>query len=192
MSAIKANERFIGMSAIEEHGEYYDDGSEWLPLSVWAARGFDAKCIELGAGPEDRRPHRLFGETFRVTILKSGHRGHKTASKTDTMRASTVAALPSGASSSGDGAPASLLAIGDKDSIGDKESSSSSSSSESSASRRRSKKSKKCKKNKKEKKESKKEKKEKKDKELKRKREAEEAKEAKDSVSSTASVGDYS
>jgi hypothetical protein len=123
MSAMKANERFIGMEATEEHGEYYDDGSEWLPLGVWAQRGFDPEAIKAGARPEGRRPHRLLGETFRVTLLKSGHRGHKTASKTDTMKASTIAALPStGASSSGDGS--GLLAIGDVDK--DSESSSSS------------------------------------------------------------------
>ncbi len=36
MTGIEANNRFIKMTAVEEHVEYYDDGGKFLPLSVWA------------------------------------------------------------------------------------------------------------------------------------------------------------
>ena len=181
MSAGQANERYIKMQAFEEHAEYYDDGGEWLPLSVWAARGFDVEAIALKSRPEDRKPHPIVGETFRVSILRSGHRGNKGATKLDIMSAASASSPGASSSSAALPPPHSMLAIGDQTA----ESDSSSSSSDSSSSRKRSKKSKKSKKAKKE---SKKEKKEKKEKELKRKREVEEA-EA--SVSSTAYVGDY-
>ena len=185
MTGGQANERYIKMQAFEEHAEYYDDGGEWLPLSVWATRGFDVEAIALKSRPEDRRSHPIVGDTFRVSILRSGHRGNKGAKKIDIM--SAASASEPGASSSSAALPpsSSMLAIGDQPA----ESDSSSSSSDSSSSRKRSKKSKKSKKTKKEsKKESKKVKKEKKEKELKRKREVEEAKA---SVSSTAYVGDH-
>jgi hypothetical protein len=185
MSALQANERFIGMQSIEEHGEYYDDAGEWLPLAVWGTRGFDMEAIQEKSRPQDRRSHAVLGEIFRVAILKSGHRGHKSASKTDTLKASLEASSSGGPPPVQSGGPSPVLAIGDKAA---ESSSSDESSSSSSASRKRSKKSKRSKKeSKKESKKVKKEKKEKKDKELKRKREAEEAKA---SVSSTSSFGD--
>jgi hypothetical protein len=189
MTGIEANQRFIKMTAVEEHVEYYDDGGEFLPLSVWAARGWDPEAIRLNCRPADKRTHAVVGDTYRVSILKSGHRGHKGGSKTDEI--SAAGAASSGASSSG--APPSMLAIGDQTAAsragagGDAGggSDSSSSSSDSSSSRKKSKKSKKSKKETKRK--EKKEKNHKKEQELKRKRDAEEAKA---SVSSTAYFGD--
>jgi hypothetical protein len=182
MTALKSNERFIGMQTIEEHGEYYDDAGEWLPLEVWGARGFDMAAIESKSRPQDKRSHPVLGAIFRVAILKSGHRGHKSASKTDELKASSDASSSGGPPPVQSGGPSPVLAIGDKAA---ESSSSDESSSSSSASRKRSKKSKRSKK------ESKKEKKEKKEskkkEELKRKRAAEEAKA---SVSSTSSFGD--
>ncbi len=131
------------------------------------ARGFNLDINTVR--PQDKKVHPVFGDTFRISILKSGHRGSKGANKTDTLYGK-----PSTASSSG--GPEPLLAIEDEDG------SDSSSNSSSSSSRRKSKKAKKAKK------QSKKEKKEKKAKELKRKREVEENRA---SVSSTAYVGNY-
>ena len=169
MSAIQSNERFIVLTAVEEHGEYYDDSGEWLPLEVWGQKGFDKEAILTKTRPEDRRMHPLGFETFRVVVLRTGHRGQKVVTKTDRLSAKSV---PDVASPTVDGVPSALLAIGDKAG-----SSSSSSSSSSSASRhKKSKKSKKSKKDKKDKKEQK----------LKRKREAEAAKA---SVNSSAFVG---
>jgi hypothetical protein len=180
MNAASANERFIAMKVEEEHTEYYDDGGEFLPLTVWATRGFDVTNIAEKCRPQDKRSHPVLGDTYRIAILKSGHRGHKGGSKTDTLSAQSTAA-----SSSGLAVP-SLLAIGDRQA--ESGSSSSDDSSDSSASKKKSKKSKKSKKAKKAKKDSKKEKKAKKATELKRKRDVEEAKA---SVSSTSCVGDY-
>jgi hypothetical protein len=173
MNCVKANERFIAMQVVQEHAEYDDDGGEFLPLSVWAQQGYNTAHLVDRCRPVDKKWHPVLGDTYRVSILKSGHRGSKGASKTDTL-----SAQPSTASSSGQ------LAIEDED-----DSESSSTTSSASSSRKKSKKSKKTKKSKKvSKKQSKKEKKEKKAKELKRKREVEENKA---SVSSTAYVGNY-
>ncbi len=158
------------MTVVEEHAEYYDDGGEFLPLSIWQARGFNLDITTMR--PEDKKVHPVLGDTYKVSILKSGHRGSKGANKTDTL-----SGKPSTASSSG--GPDPLLAIEDEDG------SDASSNSSVSSSRKKSKKAKKAKKAKKQ---SKKEKKEKKAKELKRKREVEENKA---SVSSTAYVGNY-
>ena len=160
------------MTVVEEHVEYYDDGGEFLPLSVWATRGFNVDINTVP--PQDKKMHPVLGETYRISILKSGHRGSRGGNKTDTLSGKP--------SSSGGQEP--LLAIEDED-VSD---ASSSSSSSSSSSRKKSKKAKKAKKSKKQYKKEKKEKKEIKAKELKRKREVEENKA---SVSSTADVGNY-
>jgi hypothetical protein len=130
MNGNEANQRFIKMTAVEEHVEYYDDGGEFLPLSVWLARGFDPEAIRLNCRPEDKRSHPVVGDTYRVSILKSGHRGHKGGSKTDEI--SAAGAVSSGASSSG--APARMLAL--RDNIATSSADSSSSSSDSSSSRK--------------------------------------------------------
>jgi hypothetical protein len=185
MNGTEANQRFIKMTSVEEHVEYYDDGGQFLPLAVWAKQGWDPEAIRLNCRPSDRRSHPVVGDTYRVSILQSGHRGHKGGSKTDEL--SAAGAVSTGASSSG--APPQMLALGDQRAASSSDSSSSSS--DSSSSRKRSKKSRKSKKSKKSKKESKrkekKEKEDKKEKELKRKRDAEEAKA---SVSSIAYFGD--
>ena len=62
---------------VESHAEYYSDGGEYLPLSVWKARGFDPEAIAKHSLPEDIRVHAVLGETYRVKILNKGNRGMK-------------------------------------------------------------------------------------------------------------------
>jgi hypothetical protein len=148
MGSHAANQRLIELTTREEHGEFYEDAGEALPLSVWASRGFDSEAIRLLTLPRDRKMHPVLGEVFKVSILKAGWRGNKSVEKTDRL---TATAASSGSSSSGGPSPplpafmqAGPLALGDKSASDD-----SSSSSSSSRRHKKSKKSKKAKKSKK-------------------------------------------
>ncbi len=55
--------------------EYYADGVEYLPLSVWQTRGFDSARIEANTPERDRRTCSILGPTFRVKILSKGNSG---------------------------------------------------------------------------------------------------------------------
>ena len=136
LSGSDANERFITLTTVEEHADFYEESSEWLPLAVWGQRGFDTTLLQHKCKPEDRRPHEIFGEVFRVHIMKSGKRGEKKVVKTDGLRTTA-------ASSSSAGPEKGQL------SIKDRSESSSSSSSSTSHKKRKSKKHKKTKKHKK-------------------------------------------
>ena len=61
----KAKETFEGF---ESHQVFYEDGGEYLPLSVWKNRGFDVAAIEEKSQASDRRPDLIFGTTYRVRI----------------------------------------------------------------------------------------------------------------------------
>jgi hypothetical protein len=141
MNGAEANKRLVELTVHEEHGEFYEDAGEFLPLNVWANRGFNPEAIRDKTLPKDRRTHPVLGETFRVSVLRGGHRGSKSVGKTDTLKA---AGSPG---SSGGPSPLALVAPDPQLALGDKEDSSSSSSSSS-----RHKKSKKSKKDKKDKK----------------------------------------
>jgi hypothetical protein len=69
--------------------EYYADGGEYLPLSVWATRGFDATMIAAKTPERDRRICSILGPTFRVKILSTGNsgtRGTKRASSSSVTK----------------------------------------------------------------------------------------------------------
>ena len=51
MNGSEANQRFIKMTVVEEHVEYYDDSGQFLPLSVWAAQGWGPEAIRLNCQP---------------------------------------------------------------------------------------------------------------------------------------------
>ena len=46
--------------------EEFAEGGEFLPLSVWAVRGFDTSAIERLTKPCDRMTHPVLGDTFRL------------------------------------------------------------------------------------------------------------------------------
>ena len=52
------------MTVVEEHAEYYDDGGEFLPLSVWVARGFNVDINTVR--PQDKKVHPVLGDTYRI------------------------------------------------------------------------------------------------------------------------------
>ena len=76
------------LSAHEKHETFYEFGGEFLPLSVWATRGFDATAIEAKTTPEDRSVHAVLGDCYRVKIMKGGQRGSEGSSRTENMSAS--------------------------------------------------------------------------------------------------------
>ena len=52
----------------ELNQKYYMNGREFLPLAVWATRGFDANQITERSAESDKRKHPVLGMTFRVKI----------------------------------------------------------------------------------------------------------------------------
>jgi hypothetical protein len=87
LSGQVANQRLVELTTVEEHGEFYEDAGEFLPVGVWAARGFDAESIVNKSLPKDKKMHPVLGETFRVCVLRKGHRGAKTVVKSDKLAA---------------------------------------------------------------------------------------------------------
>jgi hypothetical protein len=159
-SGADAAKRIETLIGVEEHNEFYEDAGEFLPLSVWTNRGFDAERIKENTPLCDVREDRVLGTCYRVKILKKGNAGHRGARR------------ESKASAGGIKRPANRMleelesgvVDGDDESASSKSDSSSESSSSSSSSRKKSKKkSKKEKKSKKNKKDRKKHKKEKKE-----------------------------
>jgi hypothetical protein len=151
MSGVVANQRLVELTVHEEHGEFYEDAGEFLPLRVWAVKGYDPEMIEAGAKEKDKRLHPVLGPTFRVNIIRGGHRGSKSVGKSDKLNAAGQMPESSGSASSSAAltGPTPQLALADAES-------SDSSSSSSSSRHKKSKKSKKSKKAKKAKKENRK------------------------------------
>ena len=52
----------------EKEEESYAEGGDFLPLSVWATKGFDSTRIEQLSRPEDIEDHAVLGRTYRVVI----------------------------------------------------------------------------------------------------------------------------
>ena len=82
-----ANQRLVELTVNEEHGEFYEDGGDFLPLSVLTQQGFNATSIEENALPKDQRDHPVLGKAYRVNIIKGGFRGTKTVGKSDKLLA---------------------------------------------------------------------------------------------------------
>jgi hypothetical protein len=60
-----------GLIASEAVDEVYQEGAEYLPLSVWTARGFDADAIAKNAAPEDVKNHPVLGQVYRVQLIST-------------------------------------------------------------------------------------------------------------------------
>ena len=69
MSGQVANQRLVELTTVEERGEFYEDAGEFLPVGVWAARGFDAESIVNKSLAKDKKMHPVLGETFSVLSL---------------------------------------------------------------------------------------------------------------------------
>ena len=71
----------------ESHESFYENSGEFLPLSVWACRGFDPAVIQARSQPKDVQQHAVLGEVFRVKILQTGGRGTEGTRRLETLKA---------------------------------------------------------------------------------------------------------
>ena len=55
--------------------DYYSNGGEFLPLSVWKTHGWNTDLIENFSDPDDIREIPQAGKVYRVKIMASGTRG---------------------------------------------------------------------------------------------------------------------
>ena len=133
----------------ESHGKFYEEKGQFLPLSVWATRGFNVEDIETKSPQDDKKLHPVLGMTYRVALMSSGSRGWKGATSEGNLakRSKKAASAPA--------EPELELAASDASAVESETADSSSSSSSSSSSKKKSKK-KKGKKSKSSKKKSKK------------------------------------
>jgi hypothetical protein len=168
--------------------ETFAENGEYLPLSVWSARGFDIARIQQDAGDGDlRRDVHMLGDCYRVKIYSAGINGRKGV---ETCNADRIATKGSGLKQAVKRAraqmaadPAASAAGADGEAADEDESDSSSSSSSSSSRHKR--KNKKGKKGKKDKRH-KKSRKAKKAAVAEKQREAEQKKQAKEAVAAAA------
>ena len=79
----------VAESYMETHSvtEEYMEGGEFLPLSVWVTRGFSGEKILQNTSDEDRRHHRVLGETFRVKIVSTKKADIRTATRKSELSA---------------------------------------------------------------------------------------------------------
>ena len=139
--------------------EAFAEGGEYLPLGVWAIRGFDIGCIEQKTRDDDKRVCPVLGLCYRLRIVAKTNLHRKgTTRESKRQKTAPEAAEAAPAANSAD----ERLALEDGRASSSSSSSSSSSDSSSNDSRRHKKSKKDSKKNKKSKKTNKKDKKSKK------------------------------
>ena len=61
----------------QSHEQFFERGGEFLPLSVWASKGYDPEIIRTKTKPENKSSHEVLGDVYRVAILATGERGSK-------------------------------------------------------------------------------------------------------------------
>ena len=71
----KADESFHVKDVLNQ--KFYTHGGDFLPLSVWATRGFNTQSIADHTLEGDKRLHPVLGLTYRVKILAIGERGEE-------------------------------------------------------------------------------------------------------------------
>jgi hypothetical protein len=59
----------------QSHEQFFERGGEFLPLSVWANKGYDPETIRTKSKPENKSSHEVLGDVYRVAILATGERG---------------------------------------------------------------------------------------------------------------------
>ena len=126
----------------EQHERFYEEKGCFLPLSVWATKGFNTADIEAKTPECDKQVHDILGLCYRVALLATGrhgaegHRHEDTAGGRGRKRSSAAALAGQDADADGDEGEQGKTSSSSTDS---------SSSSSSSAKKRGSKKSKKVK-----------------------------------------------
>jgi hypothetical protein len=100
---IKATEL---LETFEEHAEFYLENGEFLPESVWNARGFPGETIREKARPADIQEHDVLGKCYRCVIRCTGlkgERGQKRSSQSLADTANPAAGSSAGLAASGSG-----------------------------------------------------------------------------------------
>ena len=141
---------------VEQHQAYYEDGGQFLPLSVWERKGFPVADIEAKSLPSDRRTHPVLGNTYRVAIMGSGQRGFQGTTSTQGLSKRSKGPAGNPAAAAGPAAEAEPAASVESESDSSSSDCSSSSASKKKSKKKKSKKSKGSNKKKKSKKEAKK------------------------------------
>ena len=100
--AQSANHWEVQIQTFEDTKEYYSEGGEYLPLTVWATRGFDADRIERASRDTDVIEDPVLGTVYRVRILQKGNSGCRTTLTTKNLKRKPQQ-MALGAGSSGDG-----------------------------------------------------------------------------------------
>jgi hypothetical protein len=59
----------------QSHEQFFERGGVFLPLSVWANKGYDPETIRTKSKPENKSSHEVLGDVYRVAILATGERG---------------------------------------------------------------------------------------------------------------------
>jgi hypothetical protein len=91
------------VSSVEVKKEFYQDGGEYLPLGVWATRGFNPKNIEDRSRESDVMEDAVLGTVYRVRILSKGNEGSRATVLTRNLkRKESTDAIGNGSGSSRD------------------------------------------------------------------------------------------
>ncbi len=127
----------------EHHDENYSDGGAYLPLSVWAQKGWDPAQIESTVADSDILEDKRFGKLYRVAVLYKGVAGGRGFERKGKLQVRSATKNPAAVQPSG--APAAIHRSFKSeppasDTSGARSSSSSSSSASSSSDRKKSKK----------------------------------------------------
>ena len=67
---------------------YFEEQGAYLPLSVWAKKGFNTKNIEERSDPSDIAEDRVLGRVFRVRLMLTGKRAVAGTSQEEQLGAS--------------------------------------------------------------------------------------------------------
>ena len=87
------------LSATETREESFVDGGEFLPLNVWAVKGYDPDVIKAKTVPADVREDLVVGTTYRLRVLRTNNRGLKTTVRSSTVKGNQVLHQSPGGSS---------------------------------------------------------------------------------------------
>ena len=63
------------MTKYEKREDWYEDGGQFLPLSVWETKGFNIENIRNLTPQSDTQNHPVLGLCYRVKLLATGGRG---------------------------------------------------------------------------------------------------------------------
>lgn len=68
---------------------YFEGKGEFLPLSVWAAKGYDAAMIAANSALEDQHDDPVVGRVYRLRVISTGDRQTEGEQNTHMMMASS-------------------------------------------------------------------------------------------------------